>query len=382
VTPALSRPTWFEIDLDAIAENVRTVRRLIGADRELIAAMKGDGYGFGSVEVAEVFVANGVNRLAVADLADAIRLRKHGIAHPILLYPNALPEAAAQAVAFGITPTVTDEASARAYSTAAATTPLGVFVKVDVGLERLGVPADEAVQFVRGLLRLPRLAVEGIYTHLHVPAGVDRAYIDWQVERFTRVLDALDIDGVRIPVRLAASSPAVLRFPGSWLNAVDPGRILYGAVPGNEPSPVPLGSAFRALKTRLIAVRPTVPRERFAAEAPFALDIVRRLGVIPAGWGDGLATLSAGRVLVRGVSVPILARPSFEHTRVDLTSVADACVGDEVVLIGRQGTAEITLDEVAARNGVESIQLAPAVRESVARVYLSGGEATKVRTRE
>lgn len=378
--PALLRPTWLEIDLDAVADNVRAVRRLIGADRQLIAAMKGDGYGFGSVEMARVFVAGGVDALALADLADAIRLRKHGFTHPILMYPNALPEAATEVIAFGITPTVTDEPSARAYSSAASA-PLGVFVKVDVGLERLGVPAEEAVSFVRTVHRLPRLGVEGIYTHLHVPAGVAPAYVDWQVERFTTVLDCLDAEGIRVPVRLAASSPAVLRFPGSWLNAVDPGRILYGAIPASETSPVWLRPAFKALKTRLIAVRPTTPRARFAAEAPFALDAVRRLGVIPAGWGDGLATLSAGRVLVRGLSVPILARPSFEHTRVDLTSVPEACVGDEVVLIGRQGTAEITLDEAAARNGLDPIQLAPAVRESVARVYVAGGETRTVRTR-
>src|SRR4029077_14841864 len=131
-----------------------------------------------------------------------------------------------------------------------------------------------------------------------------------------------------------------------YLNAVDPGRMLYGITFPGEPAPVPLRPVFHALVTRVIALKELTPRERFAEQAPFPVTAPLRLGIIPVGLADGLAWLHAGRVLVRGRAVPILTGPNLEHTRIDLTSVPDARVGDEVVIIGRQGDAEITIAEV------------------------------------
>src|SRR5262249_52276791 len=165
----------------------------------------------------------------------------------------------------------------------------------------------------------------------HVPSGADRAYVEWQFSRFTAVLDALVAQGVDVPIRLAASSPLVLGFPATYLNAVDPGRMLYGSRPAAIPTPVTLRPAFRALKSRLIEIKDLAPRERFASAAPFPIMGSMRLGVIPIGIGDGVHRLNAGNALVHGRRVPILARPSLEHTRLDLTTVPDAAIGDEVV---------------------------------------------------
>jgi alanine racemase len=142
--------------------------------------------------------------------------------------------------------------------------------------------------------------------------------------------------------------------------------------------PVPLVPVFRALKSRLVEVKGLTPRDRFAAEAPFPITAGMRLGVIPIGAGDGFNRLHAGRALVRGRSVPILAKPSLEHTRLDLTSVPDAVVGDEVVLIGKQGAQEITLDEAARRHELDPLHLALAIGPRVARVYLRDGRPVPV----
>src|SRR5262249_39771709 len=149
--------------------------------------------------------------------------------------------------------------------------------------------------------------------------------------------------GVEVPVKLAASSPLVMQHGHTYLNAVDPGSMLYG-VPQSyaAPPPIPLRPTLRALKACLVHVKDLAPRERFAAEAPFPVPAPMRLGVIPLGPSDGLGRLHDGRVLVRGRAVPILSEPSLEHTRIDLTGVPDARPGDEVVVIGRQGDAEIT----------------------------------------
>jgi alanine racemase len=377
----LLRPAWFEIDLDAVAENLRSVRGLVGADRKIFAVLKADGYGFGAREMAEALVAHGADALAFADLSDAIWIRRQGISLPILVFPNALPHAAPDMIAHDLIPTLTALEEARACA-AATREPHDVFVKVDAGLQRLGVPADQAVKVILAIAELPRLRLAGVCTHLHAPSGADPAYIDWQFGRFTAVLDGLAAAGLDVPVKLAASSPLVMQHRRTHLSAVDPGSMLYGVPQSfSTPPAVPLKPAFRALKACLITVKDLLPRERFAAEAPFPVRAPMRLGVIPLGTADGLGTLHDGRVLVRGRAVPILSAPSLEHTRIDLTTIPDACVGDEVVVIGQQGDAEITPASVAARHGLAPHGVALAVRDRVARVYCSGERVVSIRTR-
>jgi alanine racemase len=379
IASRLLRPVWFEIDLDAAAHNLRAVRRLVGANRKIFAVLKADGYGFGAREMAEVFVAGGADALAFADLADAVWARRQGVALPILVFPSSLLAAAGEVIAHGLIPTLTDLDEARAYDQAARER-MEVFVKVDVGLERLGVPAEQAVKVIAAIAELPRLRLGGVCTHLHANAGADPAYIDWQFGRFTAVLEGLAAVGIDPPVKLAASSPLVMQHRHTFLNAVDPGSMLYGLrdVVAADVVPAP---AFRALKACLIHVKDLAPRERFAEAAPFPIDAPTRLGIVPFGVGDGAGTLHDGRVLVRGRSAPILAGPSLEHTRIDLTEIPDARVGDEVVLIGRQGNAEITPADVAARHRIAPHTIALAVRERVARVYCSGDRVVSVRTR-
>jgi alanine racemase len=367
------RPTTLVVDLDAAASNVRAVRRMVGAERKIFAVVKADGYGHGAAELGAVFVAHGADALAVADLAEGIRLRQRGIAAPVLVYPNALPEAAPEALAHALTPALVDLEGARAYAHAA-TGPCDVFVKVDVGLERLGVPAEQAVKVIAAMLELPRLRLAGLCAHPHAPGGADPAYAEWQLGRFTAVVDELEARGVPVPIRLLAASPFVLRFPQTYLNAVDPGRMLYGITFPGESSPVPLRPTLRALTTRVIALKELMPRSRFAEQAPFPVTAPMRLGVIPMGSADGLGWLHAGRVLVRGRAVPLVGGPSLEHTRIDLTSVPDARVGDEVVIIGRQGEAEITVAEVAERHGLGLHHVATTVGARVTRVYMTGGQ--------
>src|SRR5215831_12743883 len=137
MTTDLLRPNALEVDLAAAVHNIRAVRQLVGAERTLFAVVKADGYGFGAAEMGAVFLQNGADRLAVADLGEGVRLRRRGITAPVLVYPNSLPTAAEEALAHGLIPTVVDLESARAYSQAA-TSGCPLFVKIDVGLERLG----------------------------------------------------------------------------------------------------------------------------------------------------------------------------------------------------------------------------------------------------
>jgi alanine racemase len=363
------RPTILEVDLEAAAANMRAVRQFVGAQRKIYAVVKADGYGYGAAKVGATFVANGADALAVADLGEGVRLRERGIAAPILVYPNALPYAARDTLAHGLTPTIIDIESAREYSKAAHRS-CEVFVQIDVGTERLGVPAEQASDFIMAMLELPHLRLSGLYAHAHSTSDTD--YAHWQLGRFNTVVEALEARGVAVPVRLLAASPFIMRFPQTFLGAVDPGRMLYGITYPGEPPVVPLRPVFRKLATRVISIKDVLPRDRFADLAPFPITAPMRVGVIPIGNADGLGWLHTGRMLVRGRAVPVLARPALEHTRVDLTKVADACLGDEVVIIGRQGDAEITIAEVADHHGLRLNQIATSVGPRVSRVYLTG----------
>jgi alanine racemase len=367
-----ARPNVFEIDLDAVAGNVRQLRHLVGEAR-IFAAMKANGYGFGLLEVAPVLEQSGVDALCVADLSDAVRLRDGGISIPILLYGgNLVGEAFVTAVeARGLWATIVDGDVARALSQLARV-PITVFVKVDVGLERLGVAIEEAASMVCEVARLPRLTLGGVYAHVHVPVrGDSDAYVRWQLERFHALLAELRDLGVVPPITMAASSPVVPVSGSCGLNGIDVGRLIYGSVRADRDSlgALPLQSAFRSLRSRLIQCR-TLRRTEHLDEAPFPIRPGMRLGIVPMGFADGLDSLHCGYALVRGTRVPLMAHPSLEHTRLDLTGVPEATVGDEVLFVGAQGDAEITPEEVMSYLGFEQpARLAVAVRSSVRRVY-------------
>ena len=364
---ATGRPNALEVDLDAIAHNTGLLRDAIGPDLVLFAAVKANGYGFGLPAVAEAMLDGGADAFAMADPADALRIRSVGIDVPLLLYGGVLPEpAVAQLLAeHDLTCTIGDLEAARAWSALGCDTK--AFLKVDVGLERLGVAAEHAAEFAAAACALPGIRIDGIYTHLH--GGSAPGYHDWQLDRFDLVLDALARAGIELPVRLAESSVTVGLGKHLRLNAIDPGHLLYGFLPGGRTeAPVGLRPAFVALRTRILQVK-EVSRPGFLDAAPMPLRDGMRVAVIPLGRADGLRSLTCGEVLVGGHRVPIVGRPSLEHTRIDVTGVPGCRAGDEVVVIGRQGDEEIAFADVAARHELDGPGLTLEVRPSVQRVY-------------
>jgi alanine racemase len=360
-----------EIDLAAIAHNVGELRRNVVGDGLLYVALKANGYGHGAVAVAEVAAASGADGLAVTEIRDALQIRRAGIDVPVLLYGGYLLDAAAvSAIQYAnLSPTISDCQSAELLS-AAARSNIAVFIKVDVGLERLGAYPEDAIELAKAVALLPKLTIGGIYTHLH-GGNSDRSkeYLTWQLNRFSSVLAALRAANIHPPVTMAASSTVIALLPEVHFNAADVGHLVYGLVPGVAPKPtLLLRRAFLGLKTRLVQVK-HVNRSEFLEDAPFSVAGVARIGVLPVGRGDGLAHFSVGAVLVRGQRAAMVGQHSLEHSRVDLSGILDAAVGDEVVLIGRQGEAEISLDEVMARQGTDAVGVVTSIPSSIPRRY-------------
>lgn len=369
------RPNWAEVDPSAIADNVRALRRYIGPKTKLFSVLKANGFGFGLLRAAAAVEAAGTDAISLVDPGEAVRIRRHGVRVPILVYGGGFVtrELVEAAIRHDLTVTVHNPETADAYARFAGA-PLTVFVEVNAGSERLGVHPDEVVPLVRRLREHPHLRVGGVYTHPAVPGGEGAAaFVDWEFGRFVRVLDRLAEAGIEVPVRMAASSKMLRMGRHMNLNAVDPGTLVFGLDPGG-PGAMDTGvrSALIALKSRLVQAHRPEPTE-FPAHAPFSIRAGMRIGVFPMGASDRLGELHAGEVLVRGRRSGFLGKLSAEHARIDLTGIPEAAVGDEVVIIGAQGDDAITVADVMRRTGVSAPTVTEAIPPALLRIETDAG---------
>ena len=378
---SLLRPTWFEIDLDAVAHNLRQLRRMVGSGVAIYACLKRNAYGCGAVQVARVMQREGADAIAVGNINDALAIREARVSLPILLYPNCLASDAGPAVVrHRLMPTISGLDEVAAWEQAADGATLDAFAKIDVGLFRGGAMPRDAPALLRRIADSNVLRLAGAYAHLH---GYDPTtgddYAAWQFENFQTVMREAASHGIDVPVRMVASTSVVLQHPEMDLNGVDPGRILYGI----KPSPVasrdlPMHPAVRAFKSRLVLAKWIEPEDAGGFAGPFPVRERRRIGVLPLGWGDGIPRRipEQAEALVGGKRVPVVGPVHLEHMRVDLTDVPDAGVGDEVVLLGTQGAKTIALDRLADCWGVDALDFLGGMRDHIARVYIGDGAET------
>lgn len=367
-----TRTAWAEIDLGALAANYRELARRLRPGVAVVASVKANAYGHGAVEVARVLSAEGADWLATGTFEEAVTIREAGVPTPILLLAGAPAAAMADVVARGFEPTVHDLTSARAVSEAA-TAPTPVWIKVDAGLGRLGVPIEEAEEFVRSVAGLRGISVRGVYTHLPF---VDRAGLDWADARlpaFRTLVSALAHAGLQPEVTQALSSAGILAGLEDGCTAVCPGHVLYG-LPPSSPEAVDF-SAFqpvlRAVKTRLLQVTPHAATRTAGVGGQVELAAGAVTGVVSFGRTDGYRGAVAGRqafALVHGRRVPVRG-VSLEHTTLDLTGV-DAAVGDEVVVLGTQGSETITATEIASWQAASADDVVLAFDRKLPRVYV------------
>lgn len=373
--PNLLRPTWMEVDLDRLAHNVKEVRNAIGPERKLIAVAKADGYGHGLLEVAPVMIESGADIVAVANVNDGVRLREAGFRAPILLFGGYLAEDAAQAIVkYELLPTVWDVEGARHISNAACK-PLEVCLKVDTGFNRLGVAPERAAEVARGVEELPHLRISIIYTHFADPI-VGREFTQEQFTRFRAAVSEIRATGVSAPYACAASSAIVSTRPDMYLNAVDPGRVLYGFYyPTDPPIELTLAPVVRAVKTRIIQLKWVETGKSVGYGRGFYTSRRTRVGVLPMGWCDGLLRSASGKaqLLVREVRCPIIGAINVEHCMIDVTDVKSVAVGDEAVLFGEQGSAVIRAHEHAAWVGVSETEVVVLLGRTIPRIYLGHG---------
>ena len=366
--------TWAEIDLDAIAHNVREIKAFVGPQTEIIASVKANAYGHGLLPVARTALKAGATRLAVHRIQVAVALREGGITAPILLLGHVPPSGVDLVLRNRITPTLVDWDTARLLS-AHATGPTPVHVKIDTGMSRYGLEPEKALDFVRYVSALPHLVVEGIFSHFATADEADLSHARRQLRRFREVLEDLEEAGYTIPLPHICNSAGLITLPHAHMAAVRPGLLIYGMSPSEAVRPsFPLRRAL-TLKSTVIHIRTLAPGSSVSYGRTYTTRVPMRAALISLGYGDGYPRLASNRgaVLIHGQRAPIRGRICMDQFVVEVTDIPNVRVGDEVVAIGEQGDEEITPEEVAAWAETINYEVMTDLLPQVVRVYRLNG---------
>ncbi|MGI9144997.1 MAG: alanine racemase [Chloroflexota bacterium] len=375
---------WIEVDLDAIADNVRALQAAAQPREGVTAVVKAQAYGMGASAVAVAAVQAGARGVAVARMAEARRLRSGGFRQPILLLGGLDADDCAEVVASNLTPSISDWGTVERLADAAgaAGQVLGVQVKVDTWMTRYGAPPEEAMAIVRGLVNVPSLHLEGFYTHFAAADDADPFFAHQQLARFLAISQQLESQGLSLGLKHAANSAGALRVPGAGLDTIRAGIALAGAyATGWVPRVGSLRGAV-ALKARVVRFHTPAVGSSVGYGRTYKVFRPMRVALIACGYADGLprACSNRGRVLIRGQRAPLIGTVSMDMAMADVSHVPDVEPGDEVVVLGRQGVDEITLDEFAESAGIIPHELLVRLGSRAPRVYLRAGKPVMTAT--
>lgn len=380
---------WVEINLDNIAQNVREIKKCLKPNVRLMGVVKADAYGHGVRETAKTILENGADALAVAFIDEAVQLRKCGITVPILILGNSSESSIDDLLKYNITPTVFTKEFATALSDRAklADKTVKIHIKVDTGMHRIGFmygnsPKEQkaTVEKIIEISKLPNIEIEGIFTHLSTSDEQDTSYTYAQFERFSDLTESLSAAGVKIPIRHIANSAALVRFPELQLDMVRAGVIMYGMYPSNtvDYGDLKLKPAMK-FKTRIINIKDVAEGADISYGRSYTTTAPTRIATIAVGYADGYSRTLSGKaeVLAGGKKVKQLGRICMDQCMIDVTTVNNINIGDEVTLFGSSDGGNIPIEDIASKMGTINYEIACIVGRRIPRVYIIGGEVAK-----
>jgi alanine racemase len=369
-----SRPTWIEIDLNALVHNFKEVKQRIGPKVGIMAVVKAQGYGHGIVQISKALEKEGVNYFGVTSPSEAFLLRREGVKLPILILGPTILEEASEIIDKDITQTICTRETAFVLAGICkrAKKRLKVHIEVDTGMGRTGVFYERLPNLMKELVKIRQLNVEGIFTHFSTADEEDKSFTRQQIERFQGVLEGLEEAKIDIPLKHVANSAGLLDFPEGYFNMVRPGLALYGIYPSAYVSRDLKLQPVMSLKSRVIYIRRVPKGAPVSYGKTYITEKETTLAILPIGYKDGYNRLlsNQGEVLIRDRRVRIAGRVCMDQTIIDVGDVSGIKVGDEVVLIGSQGKERITVEEIAERINTVPHEVLCRIAERVPRVYL------------
>lgn len=338
-----------------------------------MAVVKANAYGHGAVEVARTLIAQGISRVAVVSIDEGIALREAGIAIPIVILGPLFPEQIQDLVAYRLTPVISDPSllPALAHTTDLLPDTYPIHLKIETGMGRLGMSTDELLALIDSG-RLPAsLRIEGLMTHFADSDGPTTSQTEHQLVIFQRVISGLTSRGLSIPLIHAANSGAAVRYPHSHYSLIRPGIMLYGYHTLPESIPAPDLKPVLTLRSCIAQMRTVPTGSTISYNATFVAKRSTRVAVLPVGYADGLSRRlsNRGEVLVQGRRANIIGLVCMDMVMIDVTEIPDAAVGDEVILIGRQGADQITAADLAEWTGTIAYETLCAIGPRVPRRY-------------
>lgn len=367
------RPTRAEVDLGALGFNIDQIRKKVGSRTKIMAVVKANAYGHGISEVANAAVAFGVDSLGVAFPEEGLLLRQNGIAGPVVVLAGIAPDQAGPCVDYDLEVAVpsldiaqcVDDAARRRKKKAK------VHLKVDTGMERIGVRAEEAPQFATTVAAMRHLEIVGVFTHFATSDSADKTFAYWQLERFQKAIDEMRAAGVEIPLRHIANSGAILDMPEACYDMVRPGVILYGIYPSKETSESFPVRPVMALRSKVILLKQVPANTSISYGRTYMTGRSTWVATVPIGYADGYSRLLTNKseVLIRGRRYRTVGVICMDQLMVEVDSSTDVAVGDDVTLIGRDGAESITAWDLADRMNTIPYEILCAISSRVPRVY-------------
>lgn len=367
------RWAWAEIDLAAIQHNVRTLKALTRPGTAFMAVVKADGYGHGALLVARAAQSAGADRLGVATLDEGVALRDAGITGPIQLLSEPPESCIRESLDYDLIPTVTTREFAVALGKQALLRDIEAryHLKIDTGMNRIGIHVDHAAEFARSLADFPGLSLEGTFTHFATADVVGDWDVQRQLERFARALDGIRAEGVDPGIVHAANSPATILYPDSHFDMVRCGIAIYGLHPSAATyGAVELEPAM-SVKARASLVKRVGVGEGVSYGLTWQAGVPTDIATLPLGYADGVHRVCSNemQVLLGGKRCRQVGRICMDQLMIEVPRGVRAARGDEVVLVGSQDSEAISMDELAAVAGTINYETACAFGMRLERVY-------------
>lgn len=379
------RPVWAEINLDNLAHNIKEIKRVTKA-KEIIGVVKADAYGHGALDIAPTLLDNGVTRLAVAVLNEAVELRRGGIQCPIMILGYTPPNLLDLLIKYDIEQTVYSYDLAKEISDKAieGSKIAKIHIAFDSGMGRIGfLPREEDISEVERISKLPNIKIYGIYSHFSTADEKDKNYTYEQLKKFNWFYNILQERGIQINIRHIANSAAIIDMPETHFEAVRPGVILYGYYPSEEVDKTKVYlKPVMSLKTNIVHLKKVPIGEYISYGKKFKTERESIIGTLPVGYADGY-TRSLGeeaKVIINGKLVPVVGRICMDQCMVDLTNVPDVNLGDEVILMGEDSESKMTADELASILGTINYEVLCMISRRVPRVYVKDKKVIKIRS--
>ena len=373
------RATRAEIDLTAFRHNLQNLRKYLDPQTRIMAIVKADAYGHGAVSCARIAVESGAaNYLGAGVIEEGIELRVNGLNAPILILGSIFPDEAEDLVRHNLATILCTQPLAQALSKEAEKQDktVSVHIKVDTGMNRLGISPENLPALLDQVRNLKNLKIEAVSTHFSSADDEDLSVTQAQLEKFQTALTILQKEGVHTPIVHCANTSALFKFPESHFNMVRPGLILYGVLPSPSLRPVidqgenPFQPVMQ-WKSQIILLKPIAKNQPVSYSGSFTTQRDSLIATLPIGYADGLHRMLSNKmdVLIRGRRAPQVGNICMDMILIDVTDIPDVQAGDEVVIFGRQGDEMISVEELAVKGKTIPYEILCSVSKRVPRIY-------------